>query len=148
MSYENPNSKRKNQQAADALAAMAGAAPPPDPLVPETPPAVEADDQMNAPAPTLETFVKKPHRPSGKSKMLDRSIETRRTLIPILLTMGVMLPVVGSLKWFTSAESPFAAWHPAAAGALILTGIVLLFFAILNMSQVQKMLQQRQRHAV
>ena len=80
-----------------------------------------------------------------KSVALDRTIKTRRTLIPVLLTLGVMLPVVASLKWWSSPESPFRTWSTTPVLLLIAVGLVSLLMAVVNMIQVRDLLRQRRR---
>ena len=89
-----------------------------------------------------------PRSRAVKSVALDRAIKTRQTLIPVLLTLGVMLPVVGSLKWLSSPESPFRTWDTTAVLLLIAVGVVALLMAGVNMIQVRQLLRQRERHGV
>src|SRR4051812_21694136 len=76
-----------------------------------------------APAPDASVFA--PRR-STRDLIAERRIHNRRTLIPILLTCGVLMPAVGSLKWLRGPESPFATWPIWAPLALIACGVLLL----------------------
>lgn len=67
----------------------------------------------------------------------ERRIHTRRTMIPILLTCGVLMPAVGSLKWLMDDGSPFAAWPAWPPVVLAACGLVLLALAVANMVQVR-----------
>ena len=124
MSEEN----REKTDLADALASMRGV----------------SDSPQTPPQPRHETT----RRRAVKSVALDRAIKTRQTLIPVLLTLGVMLPLVGSLKWWSSPESPFRAWSETPVLLLIAIGVVSLMMAVMNMIQVRDLLRQRQRSAV
>ena len=120
--------------AADARAAMTGGA---------VRTAVEApiggDFSVAAPAPDPSVFA--PKR-STRDLVLERRIHNRRTLIPILLTCGVLMPAVGSLKWLRGADSPFATWPTWAPVVLSLCGLVLLVLAFANMTQVRHMMRR------
>ena len=89
-----------------------------------------------------------PRSRAVRSVALDRAIKTRQTLIPVLLTLGVMLPIVGSLKWLSSPESPFRSWETTPVLVLIAVGVVALLMAVANMVQVRQLLCQRPRQGV
>ena len=126
--------QQRNRQAADALAAMtAGDA--------EAPPS--ADEPAPAEASMAHSSALGRARYVAPSA-LDRSINTKRTLIPILLTLGVLLPALASLKWLMTADSPFTALPIPAAGMLIALGAVLLVMAVFNMLHVRHLLQLTQ----
>ena len=72
----------------------------------------------------------------------ESSLRAKRTLIPILLTLGVLLPVMASLKWLSSPESAFAEWSSGLALAMLVAGLVILAAAIANMLSVKHMLAQ------
>jgi hypothetical protein len=140
-----PVSTRRKDQLADALASMrTGSDELADPAAEQTP-AEAADDQTIAPPPQVSSFIRKKPVPA---EALDNAIKTRRTLIPVLLTLGLMLPIVGSLKWLSAPESPFAAWPGQAVWLLIVVGKLLLITAFVNMWQVKVMMEQRRRHGV
>jgi hypothetical protein len=103
---------------------------------------VGGDDMMAAPAPDASVFA--PRR-STRDLVAERRIRNRRTLIPILLTCGVLMPAVGALKWLRGPESPFSVWPIWAPLALIGFGIVLLLLAVANMMQVRRMMQSSRR---
>src|SRR5688572_5109177 len=137
-----PVSKQWKDQLADALASMrSGSDELAEPAVEQTPADV-ADDQTIAPPPQVSSFI---HKKPVATEALDRAIRTRRTLIPVLLTLGVMLPIVGSLKWLSAPESPFSAWPRQAVWLLIVVGKLLLITAVVNMLQVKVMMEQRRR---
>ncbi len=73
-------------------------------------------------------------------KLATKSIEARRTAIPVLLAAGVMFAVAGVLKFVAGEEAPisdFPAWM-----SISLFGIaaVLIIVAVLNMLHVSHQL--------
>src|SRR4051812_13957761 len=70
------------------------------------------------------------------SQVLAQSLEYKRTLIPILLTFGVLLPLLGVLPWFLS-DSLIGEMPKWAIVCSFLTGALLLALAIANMVQVK-----------
>ena len=69
-----------------------------------------------------------------------QSVEFRRTMIPILLTTGVLLLIFASLKFVLGSDSPLSdlpMWLPV---LLTLTSIALLATAVFNMLTVQSSL--------
>src|SRR4051794_5253929 len=97
------------------------------------------DDMMAAPAPDASVFA--PRR-STRDLVAERRIHSRRTLIPILLTCGLLMPAVGALKWLRGPEAPFATWPIWAPLVLVGCGIVLLLLAVANMMQVRQLMRQ------
>ena len=75
------------------------------------------------------------------SHVLAQNIEYKRTLIPILLTCGVLIPVLGALPWFLS-DSMIGQMPTWAIACAFTTGAVLLALAIANMVQVKHQLDQ------
>ena len=135
---------------ADALAAMTSGAAGGGGVNDDPAASASSDDIVAAPAPDASVFA--PRRPT-RDLVADRQIHNRRTLIPILLTCGVLMPAVGALKWVRGPESPFSAWPVWAPIALGACGIVLLLLAVANMMQVRQMMRgakrrPRERHAV
>ena len=137
MSEEKPS----KSELADSLASMRTVS---DAVPPE---ASSSDQVPSAPAARGGEVRRRSER--DRHAAIERDVRTRRTLIPVLLTLGVMLPAVGSLKWLTAAESPFAQWPTALVALLMAAGVILLLFAVINMWQVKSMLhRQRPRHGV
>jgi hypothetical protein len=124
----------RREDAADALAAMTGGTVRNDVEAP-----LGGDFSVAAPAPDASVFA--PKR-STHDLVLERRIHHRRTLIPILLTCGVLMPAVGSLKWLRGADSPFATWPTWAPVVLALCGLILWALAAANMAQVRQMLRR------
>jgi len=125
---------------ADALAAMTSGAAGGGGVNDDPAASASSDDIVAAPAPDASVFA--PRRPT-RDLVADRQIHNRRTLIPILLTCGVLMPAVGALKWVRGPESPFSAWPVWAPIALGACGVVLLLLAVANMMQVRQMMRAR-----
>ena len=101
---------------------------------------VDDDDTIAIPAPPPEVFAPRPTAAAKKRTPAQAGIELRRTLIPILLTFGVSLPIIGAW-WFTRGpESPIRAAGLALPITMFVVGAVLLLLAVLNMLQVRAML--------
>jgi hypothetical protein len=62
----------------------------------------------------------------------------RRTLIPVLLTLGVLFTCLGTAPWLIDPEFPFSATNLVWAAVLLpIVGIVLLILAAVNMAYVK-----------
>ena len=100
---------------------------------------VEDDDTLNLPAPGPEAFA--PRRPPVRPKreLVSRTVGFKQTLIPILLSQGVLLPLIATYLLVLGEESPLAghAWIPL---SLLGIGLVLLLFAVITMLQVRNQL--------
>lgn len=111
----------------------------PSPRVRET-----AASQAGSRLPTGATSTKT--APASASPPLYRRIEFRRTLIPILLTLGAMLPVLGALPFIVRADSPLAAaQNREVTITFVSVGLVLLLLAVVNMVQVRHELLSSRR---
>lgn len=99
------------------------------------------DDAVIVPAPEPEVFA--PHAPppapvaktAGPARI--RSLAWRRTVIPILLTCGVLLIGIGALRWIGGADSVFADMTIPMSALLCGSGAFLLLVAVLNMLAVR-----------
>ena len=113
----------------------------------EDQPIVMDDDSVIMDAPDASVFA--PKRVVKTAKKVDRAalyrtIGYRQTLIPILLTCGVVLLAFSTLRVVLGPDSALAdlpGWLPA---VLAVTGLVLLGFAGLNMVSVKAELGQRE----
>jgi hypothetical protein len=108
------------------------------------------DDAVIVPAPDADVFA--PHAApkessAGRSIGLPRSHEFRRTVIPILLTCGVLLIGIGALRWIGGAESVFSDMSTSLCAALCGVGAFLLIVAALNMLQVKSELAEAAKRA-
>jgi hypothetical protein len=102
---------------------------------------VEDDDTLNLPAPGPEAFAPRPPKPRPKRELVSRTVGYKQTLIPVLLTQGVLLPGIGIYLLALGDESPLVGhtWIPL---TLLAIGAVLLLFAALTMLQVKTQLAQ------
>jgi hypothetical protein len=126
------------------------APPPPVPSSPASEPSSEIiddeihpeDDAMLAPAPDPSMLAHPlPYRPSPIRRGI--SLDAKRTLIPILLTTGLLLLVFGALRFVMGADSPYAqmpSWLVALVGV---SGLILLAGAFFTMLQVQHELDRK-----
>jgi hypothetical protein len=70
-----------------------------------------------------------------------QTIHFKQTIIPILLTLGLLLPGIVALGFISNSESPFAAFRNSWFVAVSATvGLVFLTMAFLNMLQVRQFL--------
>lgn len=99
--------------------------------------ATDEDDATLVPAASEEYLARPAARPVARAPV-DRSFERRRTLIPILLTLGVLLPLIAAQRWLADAASPLAAMPGWLVGLLIAAGVLLLALAGLNMTLVRR----------
>jgi hypothetical protein len=100
---------------------------------------------LAVPPPPMESLAviehaaprRRPHMP------LVKSINTRRTVVPIFLTVGFFFILGGVLKFFVGEDSPmhdFPNWVPA---VLIVLGLASWAIAVLNMLSIRtKMAEQ------
>jgi len=102
----------------------------------------EDDDAVIVPPPDASAFAAR--RGTALEQAL-RSLHTRRMMIPILLTCGVLLPAIASLKWLASPVSVFALLDTWIAVGMALLGVVLLALAVMNMLQVRDQLRAAAR---
>jgi hypothetical protein len=109
---------------------------------------VDDDDAVIVPAPEPEVFA--PHAPAKKPTMgpmgVPNSLGFRRTVIPILLTCGVLLIGIGLLKWIGGSESLFRDMSMTISATLCGAGAFLLLVAALNMMQVRSELAAATRN--
>jgi len=101
------------------------------------------DDAVIVPAPTPDMFLPKRPAPAPARPSLLQSMFLRRTLIPIMLTAGLMLITLGALWFMTDTTSPFrrpGEWVPF---VLIAAGVMLLLLGLVNALHVRHLLQAR-----
>jgi hypothetical protein len=103
-------------------------------------PAVEADDwvmgDVSAEVTPAATAARSPVALQNRPPLY-RTMQFRQTIIPILLTCGVLTLAFSSLKFVLGPDSIFSdlpLWLPI---VLLLAGVVLLFLAVLNMLAVK-----------
>jgi hypothetical protein len=83
--------------------------------------------------------------PQSSARGALRSLSFRRTMIPILLTCGLMLPALAGL-WFATDPDHIVRgtgmWLPV---TFIVLGAVFLLLAVVNMAQVKHLMSGRGR---
>jgi hypothetical protein len=134
--------KSEKDLAAEALAAMTGGtAPPESSEIPFQPldEQDEHDEHLAAPAPDASVFAPKRRT---TDLLAQQRLESYRTTIPILLTLGVLFPAIGLLKWLAPEGSPFADWDTWVSIVLFVASPILLTVAIVNMRYVRHQLSQ------
>jgi hypothetical protein len=102
---------------------------------------IDDDDSVIVPAPEASVFMPKAKpitSADARAKIQKKKrLEYRRTLIPILLTTGVMLLIFGVLKFLAGPDSQLAnipGWAPL---MLLGIGVFLLVLAGINMLSVK-----------
>jgi hypothetical protein len=101
---------------------------------------VEDDDTLNMPAPTPDMIAyRRPAPPPRKRVHLSRTLGFKQTIIPILLTMGVLLPAIAGWNFALGEESPIAdaVWIPL---TLLGIGVIMLVLGVITMFQVKHQL--------
>ena len=99
------------------------------------------DDAMLAPAPDVSVLGHTHRKPIKKNKML-ASIGYKQTLIPILLTTGLLAIAFGLLKTLGDSESPYSGLPTWLTIALYGMGAVLLGSGIVVMFSVKAVLDK------
>ena len=104
------------------------------------------DDAVMVPAPAMETLAHvhtkpdaahhRPHMPAIKS------VEARRTVIPVLLTCGLLLVIAATMRLVTSPDTPLRSLPPWMSWAGYALGGLLWGVALINMFSVRKDLQR------
>ena len=117
--------EENNDHLADALAALSTG---------------QDDDAMLAPAPDASDFVHRPPPSPSAPNRMAAGVAFKQTLIPILLTTGVLLIVFGSLKFILGAESAYAALPGWTLGVMFGFGSLMLAFGAFTMLQVREQL--------
>ena len=101
---------------------------------------VEDDDTLNMPAPTPDMIAyRRPAPPPRKRVHLSRTLGFKQTIIPVLLTMGVLLPAIAGWNFALGEESPIAdaPWIPL---TLLGIGLIMLVLGVITMFQVKHQL--------
>ena len=97
---------------------------------------------QKSPAADPPTRINSPSLPGGRRAAVYQRMYVQRTLIPILLTMGLLFCALGAAQWEADPEYPFAAKNLLwCAVALPVAGGVFLLLAVVNMVAVAKALR-------
>jgi hypothetical protein len=103
------------------------------------------DDAMLAPAPDPSMLAHPlPYRPSPIRRGL--SIDAKRTLIPVLLTTGLLLLLFGALRFVMGPDSPYAKMPNWLTALVAVAGLVMLAGAVFTMFLVQHELERSGNH--
>jgi hypothetical protein len=107
------------------------------------------DDAVIVPAPDASVFFHKPDYASRpKRQAFGHSIGFRQTLIPILLTGGFILIMLGLLHFLWSGEgNPLTDLPGWLLAVLFLFGLMLWGFAAANMMSVKAALDRQRKTA-
>lgn len=107
--------------------------PPPDDIPP--PPAIRVSHSVR-PLPGKPGV---PAAPKSAATEVHRRLFLRQTVIPPLLTLGVLMPVAGVASLLMRDESPLSE-HPLIPILLILLGLLSLGAATINMLEARQLL--------
>ena len=102
---------------------------------------VDDDDMLNMPTPSPEMLAHRPAPVRKPRELRSRSVGFKQTLIPILLTMGVMMSGIAVWSFALGEESPVAA-APGITIGIASMGVVMLVFAVVTMLQVRHQLTE------
>ena len=100
---------------------------------------IDDDDRVIVPAPTADVFL---HHGTGASARRPpaRRLSLRRTLIPILLTAGLILFALGLLRFLWTENNPLAGLQPWLVAIMFVFALVLWGLAAVNMLAVKHQL--------
>ena len=104
----------------------------------------EDDDAVIVPAPDQSVFAPRPKAaaPVRKGRVpVYQTLHFRQTVIPVMLTSGVMALLLGGIRFALSDDSIFSAVPSSIAIVLIVLGLLLLGAAALNIVQVKQMIE-------
>ncbi len=104
---------------------------------------IEEPEAVPSPAPASSAG---PRVPSAVLKLNEQAkqVEFKRTIIPLLLTMGVILPLGGIAAILLGEDSPFGEGI-ALPISMVVMGLLILAAAIVTMMQVRAALLQQGR---
>jgi hypothetical protein len=100
------------------------------------------DDAMLAPPPDASQFGGPVGYKSPAVRRRAAGPEFKQTMIPILLTCGVLLLVFGALKFVLGPDSPYSNLAPWVTIMVFAMGVALLGLAVFTMLQVQDQLRR------
>jgi hypothetical protein len=137
-----------------------GVRPPSAPVSPNlTPPAeftdaettdvqpVDEDDRVIVPAALISSLGPRSHGPVAPRVPIFKSLQFRRTAIPVLLTTGVLLLFVAALKFLVNRDAVLATMPVGMCLGLAGAGVLLLCVGALNVVQVRRQLADGQAGA-
>jgi hypothetical protein len=134
-------------------AGPAGPAGPARPAAPGVSPEAEdqpaeagEDEAPPTPAPAPVNYRGPSRRPVAKQPFF-MTLGFRRTSIPVLLTMGVLMLAVVGARFVIDKDAPLASLGTFTSVSLVVMGLVLIALAVANMLQVKKELETRKAAA-
>ena len=98
------------------------------------------DDNMMAPAPDASAFTAQSMSYKSSTARTAKTSDLKPTLIPILLTTGMLFLLFSALKFVLGADSPYAALPVWVVGMVAGMGALLLGLGIFTMMQVKEQL--------
>ena len=104
-------------------------------------------DAVIVPAPSAEVFRTKPKPTPKPKKHYTQTIEFKQTIIPVLLTLGVIGLFSAAMPFVVPSGSPLSRMRDemGVIGLLGGMGFVLLAFAAMNIMQVKSALEAAKR---
>ncbi len=97
---------------------------------------------MIVPPPPIDSLGHNPH--VNRAHLPNyKSLGYRRTIIPILLTIGVSMFALGASHWFADPDSNLGGQSVGMAIALFVCGAAALAFGVITMLQVKNLLKQQ-----
>ena len=156
-----------HDRTADALADMAGAEKRPRPARPDRPEApnmpgwqpvhrgdahsaaellgevTEDDDDIGITLPPPDALAHPPAAAPAPTGRQAPTLSFQRTLIPVLLTCGVLLIFTGAMRWVAGDDSPFGTFSGPLSLIMLVGGALVLFVGVLNVLYVRAMLAAR-----
>src|SRR5690348_4301587 len=94
-------------------------------------------EQMN-----LSPHVAQPRTTPAAPATEPATLRTRRTLIPVLLTLGAMMITRASAPWLVDEDSVFADVPRAASYVMLIVGALTLVIAAVNMRLVRRQIDR------
>jgi hypothetical protein len=85
--------------------------------------------------------------PTTRKTPMSRTVGFRRTVIPVLLTTGVMMLVMGAARWFVDEEAPLARMPIWVVFILLAAGAMFVALGMANMLFVHAELKRASRVA-
>jgi hypothetical protein len=74
---------------------------------------------------------------------LFKTLGFRRTVIPVMLTLGIMMIVMGAARWVVDEEAPLTRMPPWVTAVLFAAGALMLVLGVANMLMVRGELAKR-----
>ena len=100
------------------------------------------DDDMNMPAPSADVFRAKPKAAPKPRTHYTHTLQFKQTIIPVMLTIGVIALISAGIPYLAPAESNLAAMkQPMFIGVMAAVGVVFLVMGVLNALQVKSSLE-------